>query len=90
MNPTDQPLHRLRERKQEVKHSAAYYEGFSNGRSQSGEFTDNPYKHRMDKRRKDWHQGWMDGGAIYLECERCLAKPCLCGFADAVIKQESK
>lgn len=44
----------------------AYREGFKCGRSPSGEADENPHKHRLCKKRKAWHQGWMDGGAIYL------------------------
>ncbi len=70
--------------------SVAYAQGFESGRSPNGEFTDNPYKNRLDKRRKDWHQGWLDGGAIYLECEKCASKPCRCDAADALIKEEAR
>lgn len=69
---------------------AAYQEGWKCGRSPTGEADENPYKHRLSKKRKAWLQGWMDGGAIYIECQRCMATPCQCAFGDAVIKTQNE
>ncbi len=45
----------------------AYQAGWKSGRSATGQFNENPYKHRLSKLRKAWHAGWMARGAIYIE-----------------------
>lgn len=50
----------------------AWQDGWKCGRSPTGMFDENPHTHRLSKKRKAWHMGWMAGGAIYLtKCDAC-------------------